>query len=67
MLNFVEEFFKLICTINNSMPKKSKFDKEYEEAVKYWNWVFSLPKAKQDEIIYEMLEKSSRAAYGNER
>jgi len=49
------------------MRKKSEFDKEYEEAVKYWHWVFSLPKAKKDEIIYEMLERSSRGADKNER
>lgn len=42
--------------------KKRNWKKEYEEAVKYWDWVFSLPKAKQDEIFYEMLEKSSRGA-----
>lgn len=47
--------------------KKRDWKKEYEEAVKYWDWVFSLPQDKQDEIFYEMLEKSSRAAYGNDR
>ena len=54
-------------TTKKKMAKKSKFDREYEEAVKYWKWVFSLPKAKQDEIFYEMLEKSSRGAERNER
>ncbi len=49
------------------MAKKSKFDKEYEEVVKWWKWVHSLPKAKKEKIIYDILEKSSRGAEENER
>jgi hypothetical protein len=47
--------------------KKRNWDKEYKEAVKYWDWVFSLPKKKQDEIFYELLEASSRGAEKDER
>ncbi len=49
------------------MAKKSKFDKEYEETVKWWRWVRSLPKAKKEKIIYDILEKSSRGAEENGR
>jgi hypothetical protein len=49
------------------MKKKSKFDKEYEEAVKWWKWVRSLPAAKREKIIYDILEKSSRGAEKNGR
>jgi len=49
------------------MAKKSKLDREYEEAVKWLRWVRSLPKAKKDKIIYDILEKSSRGARKNGR
>jgi len=65
ILNFLEELFILILSVIIDMAKKAKkrnWKKEYEEAVKYWDWVFSLPKDKQDEIFYEMLEKSSKGA-----
>ncbi|MGH9876273.1 MAG: hypothetical protein ACRD38_13050 [Nitrososphaerales archaeon] len=50
----------------STKAKKRNWDKEYREAVKYWDWVFSLPKRKRDEIFYEMLEASSRGAQRNE-
>jgi len=49
------------------MTKKSKFDREYEEAVKWLRWVRSLPAAKKEKIIYDILEKSSRGAKENGR
>jgi len=49
------------------MKKKSEFDKEYEEAIKWLRWVRSLPATKKEKIIYDILEKASRGAEENGR
>jgi len=67
IINFLQELFILILSVIIDMAKKSKLDREYEEAVKWLRWVRSLPKAKKDKIIYDILEKSSRGAKENAR